>query len=93
MKIDARLMFLFATFSLVAAFLKDSWSLSLVALLSFAISCFHHLADDIVHRNTSKSPKDEDILRILQMVNDLELKHRTIASKVENLEIKSTLGL
>ena len=93
MKIDARLMFLFATFALVFSFMKESASLAFVSIVSFLAASFHHLVDDALHRKQPKPTHDADILKILQVINELEVKHRTLASKIENLEIKSTLGL
>lgn len=90
-RIDNRLMFLFATFSLCGAFFDHSWALSFVALVSFTLACFGDLLVQLVENKLESTCKDSmiDSHRVIE----LEAKVATLTQKVENLQIKTTLGL
>lgn len=90
-RIDNRLMFLFSTFALCGAFFDHSWALAFVSLACFTLACFGDLLVQIVESKLESTCKDSmiDSHRVIE----LEAKLATLTQKVENLQIKTTLGL
>jgi len=93
MKPDTNLMFLFATFSLVAAFFSEHWAIAFVTALALTYACFYDLIEKATLTVLSRNDKQPLDPKLLHRVVELESEIKQLSTRVENLTLKTTLNL